>query len=105
MTKSKLYGKDIITRQSFKIAATELGGHALFLEPSEEKLDTITVDQAQKYIDEGHFAPGSMLPKIEAVIQYIKNGEISTASGKKVIITSLSELSDCIEGLAGTTIE
>jgi len=42
---------------------------------NEEYLDTISVDEAKKYMDENQFAPGSMLPKFEAGISFIEKGE------------------------------
>jgi len=41
--------------------------------PEQKTLDTITVEQAQQYITEGHFAPGSMLPKVEAIVDFVKS--------------------------------
>jgi carbamate kinase len=49
-------------------------------------------------MEEGHFKPGSMKPKIEAIIQFLENG------GKKAIITSPENLLKAMEGEAGTTI-
>ncbi len=60
-----------------------------------DKMDHI---QAQKYIEEGHFAPGSMLPKIESCVEFIKNG------GDMAIITDPPNISRAIRGETGTTI-
>jgi carbamate kinase len=60
-----------------------------------DKMDHI---QAQRYIEEGHFAPGSMLPKIESCVEFIKNG------GEKAIITDPPNLSRALNGETGTTI-
>ena len=57
-----------------------------FGKPDQKQLDTITLDQAKKYMEEGHFASGSMGPKVQACISYIENG------GKETIITEASEL-------------
>lgn len=54
---------------------------------NEQKLSHVTVDELEVYKAEGHFAPGSMLPKIEAAIQFAKNNP-----GKEAIITSLESL-------------
>ena len=62
-------------------------------------LDKLTVSDAKKYINEGHFAKGSMLPKIEACIDFV-NGD----SSKKAIIGSLEEASLAIKGESGTII-
>lgn len=56
---------------------------------NEEKLTNVTVADLEKYKAEGHFAPGSMLPKIEAAIQFAKNNP-----GKQAVITSLECLGE-----------
>ncbi len=53
-----------------------------FGKPNEEKIAHMTMAQAEQYITEGHFAPGSMLPKIQSALRFLKSG------GKEVIITS-----------------
>ena len=60
---------------------------------NEQKLTHVTVEALEVYKSEGHFAPGSMLPKIEAAIQFAKNNP-----GKQAIITSL----ECLGKLNGT---
>jgi carbamate kinase len=70
-----------------------------FNQPDMKALDHLNLEELRKYKEAGEFAPGSMLPKIEAVEQFIVNG------GKKAIITSPGCLSDAVKGLAGTTIE
>ena len=57
-----------------------------FNTPDEQQLDEITVAEANKYLDEGHFAEGSMAPKVRAAIQFIENG------GKRCVITESSQL-------------
>src|SRR5574344_1923762 len=42
-----------------------------FGKPNEKKLDSITTEEAKKYMEEGHFAPGSMLPKIQAIVDFV----------------------------------
>ena len=69
-----------------------------FGKPGEKALDYMTLEEATRYKKEGHFAPGSMLPKIEAVVRYLKSG------GKKAIITSPGNIEDALEGRKGTTI-
>ena len=56
-------------------------------QPNQEKLETVTVSQLRQYIGENQFAPGSMLPKIEATIDFVEQGD-----GRKAIITSLQNL-------------
>jgi carbamate kinase len=57
-----------------------------FGKPDQTALDLITVDQAENYLSEGHFAAGSMGPKIKAAINFIRNG------GKETIITESTQL-------------
>ena len=65
----------------------------------EKTLDKLSVNEAQKYIDEGHFAKGSMLPKVEACLDFVRNNP-----SKKAIIGSLEEAQDAINGKTGTVI-
>ncbi len=69
-----------------------------FGKPDQKGLDTITVKEAKKYIEEGHFAPGSMLPKIEAAILFLEYG------GKEAVITDPKHLREAAHGSAGTHI-
>lgn len=69
-----------------------------FKKKNQKGIDIASVDEMQKYADEGHFAPGSMGPKIESAIRFIREG------GKKAIITSYEYLMDALEGKAGTHI-
>lgn len=66
-----------------------------FGKPNKAPLDKITVEEAEKYMAEGHFAPGSMYPKIQAACLFAKLNP-----GKRAIITSLFT---CLEALAGQT--
>lgn len=70
-----------------------------FGKPSEEWLDTLTPEMANKYIEEGQFAPGSMLPKVEAALAFAKS-----APGRKALITSLEKAKEGIDGQTGTLI-
>ena len=69
-----------------------------FGKPNQKDLDVITLAEAKQYIEEGHFAPGSMLPKMQAAIQFIEDG------GKKSIITSPEFISKAVDGETGTHI-
>ena len=69
-----------------------------FGKSDETPLDSITAAQAKAYLDQGHFAPGSMLPKIEAVLSFLKRG------GKRAIITNPESLANAIMGETGTHI-
>lgn len=70
-----------------------------FGKPDQEWLSDLTVDQAEKYIEENQFAKGSMLPKIEAAIRFAKSGE-----GRKTLITLLDKAAEGISGKTGTVI-
>ena len=59
----------------------------------------MTVDEAKAYIAEGQFAPGSMLPKVEAAIKFVES-----KPGRRAIITSLDKAVEALEGRAGTTV-
>ena len=70
-----------------------------FNTPDQQDLDVLTVAEAAQYIEEGQFAPGSMLPKVEACIAYLQ----AYPEGK-AIITSLENAAEAIEGESGTLI-
>jgi carbamate kinase len=61
-------------------------------------IDKITAAELEAHANNGHFPAGSMGPKVESVIRYLKNG------GKQAIITSFEYLTDALEGKAGTLI-
>ena len=67
--------------------------------PQQQWLDTITVDQARQYCREGHFAPGSMLPKVQAAMAFA-----ASKPGRRALITLLEKARDGIEGRTGTVI-
>ncbi|MFA6234539.1 MAG: carbamate kinase [Bacteroidota bacterium] len=69
-----------------------------FKKPTQRGLDRVTVDELQRYFDDGQFPPGSMGPKVESAIRFIRDG------GKEVIITSFEFLTAAIEGTDGTHI-
>lgn len=66
--------------------------------PDQEDISSLTVEEAETYIAAGEFGKGSMEPKVQAAINFIKGG------GKRVIITSLERLQEAIRGEAGTII-
>jgi carbamate kinase len=81
------------------LIATDVEGAALhFGKPEQEFLRTLTLDQADRYMKEGHFPAGSMGPKVEAAVQFIKSG------GKRAVITSVQGIKDAVAGKAGTEI-
>ncbi|MBU3189116.1 carbamate kinase [Clostridium bowmanii] len=67
--------------------------------PDQKELTQITIDELNSYITEGQFAPGSMLPKVEACKKFIMNNKDKTA-----IIASLSKAKEALKGLSGTKI-
>ncbi|MEM4756637.1 MAG: carbamate kinase [Desulfurococcaceae archaeon] len=66
--------------------------------PDAKPINTMTVEDALKYYNEGHFKPGSMGPKIMAAIRFAKN------SGKIAIIAHLNKALEALRGLSGTRI-
>lgn len=70
-----------------------------FGKPEEKWLDELTIEEAERYIGEGHFAPGSMLPKVQAAMRFAQ-----TKPGRKALITSLEKAKEGIEGKTGTII-
>ena len=70
-----------------------------FKKPNQIDIDTLSVADAHRYIAEGHFAPGSMLPKIEAALRFVES-----KSGRRAIITSLDKAVEALNGKAGTTL-
>ncbi|MBQ9272736.1 MAG: carbamate kinase, partial [Mogibacterium sp.] len=67
--------------------------------PDQKWLDDLTVEEAKKYIAEGQFAPGSMLPKIEAAVKFAES-----KPGRTALITLLEKAKDGINGKTGTRI-
>ena len=70
-----------------------------FNKPDQQWLSDITTDEARKYIAEGQFAPGSMLPKIEAAVKFAES-----KPGRVALITLLEKAKDGINGITGTRI-
>ncbi len=71
-----------------------------FKKPNQQDLSRMTVVEAEKYIEEGHFAPGSMLPKVMAAVKFVKSHP-----ERRAIITSLYKSMDALNGLTGTIIQ
>ena len=107
------YGADAVIDKDFASAklAEIIGADFLFIltavdkvslnfkKPNEQFLDKVTVAEAEEYVKQGHFAPGSMLPKVEAGIMFVKSGE-----GKKAVIGALEKAAQALEGKSGTLI-
>ncbi len=66
--------------------------------PQQRAIDVMTVSEAKQYMAEGHFAKGSMYPKIQAIIWFLEAG------GKEAIITDPPHLMEALEGKTGTRI-
>ena len=65
--------------------------------PDQKSLDEMSVEEAEKYCGEGHFAPGSMLPKVKAAISFAK-------TGGSAIIASLENAGKAVKGESGTVV-
>lgn len=70
-----------------------------YKKPDQKDLDKLTVSETRKYMAEGQFAPGSMLPKVEAAVKFVES-----KPGRITIITSLDKAVEALDGKAGTTI-
>ncbi len=81
------------------VVATDISKVSLnFNTPEQVDLDRISISEAEKYMEEGHFAEGSMGPKIRASIRFLKDG------GRNVVICSPSQIAGALAGEAGTVI-
>ena len=67
--------------------------------PEQEMLGRLTPDVLRGHADDGHFASGSMGPKVEAAARFVERG------GRRSVITSLEHLGDAVAGRAGTVVE
>ena len=70
-----------------------------FRKPDQKDLDKVTVAEVKEYMAQGHFAPGSMLPKMEAAVRFAES-----KAGRRAVITSLDKAVEALNGTAGTTI-
>jgi carbamate kinase len=94
---SRLLANDI--GANLLIISTDVEQVALnFGKDNETRLDRMTVEEAKRYYDEGHFAPGSMGPKVLAGIAFIEGG------GEEVIITNPESIGRALDGKTGTRI-
>lgn len=69
-------------------------------QPDQEDLGSLTPEEAERFAAEGHFAPGSMLPKVQAAVKFARS-----KPGRTAIITSLYSAVDALEGKTGTHIQ
>ncbi len=81
------------------IISTDVDKVALnFGTPEQVDIDRMTAEECRRYLGEGHFAPGSMLPKVESALTFLENG------GTEVIITQPHHLEGALQGISGTHI-
>lgn len=111
--RGQLHGIDAVIDKDLasELLATRLGSDTLIIltavdnvylnygKKNQTKSEAINIDEAEEYLSQGHFGVGSMQPKIEASIRFLKNG------GKKVIITSPRLVEKALRGKAGTVIK
>lgn len=109
---NKLFGIDAVVDKDYSAAllAGDLQADTLIIStgvdhiclnygtPEEKALKQITVSETKQYIEEGHFAAGSMLPKIKAIIRFLEQG------GQKAIIAQPHNLKQALQGETGTTV-
>ena len=69
-----------------------------FGKPNQQDLEWVSIKEAKQWIDEGQFAPGSMLPKVQSAIRFVEG-----RPGRKAIISSLDKAKEAILGNTGTT--
>ncbi len=69
-----------------------------FGQPNQEWLDRMTLAEARQYLEEGHFAPGSMYPKIKAIVDFLERG------GKEALITNPENIERALAGETGTRV-
>lgn len=91
---------ELIQADAFIILTGVDNVYVNFNQPDQKKLEEVTVSELERYIEEKQFAPGSMLPKVEAAIEFVQNSQ-----GGETIITSLENLAGVIEGNAGTVVK
>lgn len=107
-----LEGRDAVVDKDAAscVLACELGASVLikstsvdkvsldFKTPEQVDIDLMNAEECRRYLDEGHFAPGSMQPKIEAALAFLQQG------GERVIITQPHHLEKALHGIYGTHI-
>lgn len=82
------------------VIATDVAHAAIgFGTPQERQLDQVTPAELRSYAEQGHFASGSMGPKVEAAIRFAEGG------GCRAVITSLDRITDAAQGKAGTVVQ
>jgi carbamate kinase len=89
-------GEDLAAE--FTIFTNTDGAKLNYGKPNQKDLRLLTADEAKRLLDKGHFAPGSMGPKIQAAINFVRGG------GKKAYITAVDSFRETLAGKAGTSI-
>ncbi|MEM4288291.1 MAG: carbamate kinase [Candidatus Caldarchaeum sp.] len=87
---------ELIQASRFIILTDVDGAYLDFGKPTQRRLEKVSAQEMKKYLEQGHFGSGSMLPKVLACIRFVEAG------GKEAIIAELSQLKEAIEGRAGT---
>ena len=72
-----------------------------FNKPDQRELPSMTLAEAQEYIAQGQFAPGSMLPKVQSCMEFVE----SNSHGGTALITSLARAAEALDGKTGTVVE
>ena len=67
--------------------------------PEAHPIESVTLDELTAYADAGHFASGSMGPKVEAALRFVRAG------GRRSVITDLSRIAAAVDGGVGTVVE
>jgi len=96
---SELLAEEIDADMLIILTAVEKA-YVNFGKENQEALSEVTVEEMKKHVADGQFAPGSMLPKVEAAIRFAQS-----KPGRKALITLLEKAKDGIEGKTGTTIQ
>jgi carbamate kinase len=89
---NQIFAEMLIILTSIEKVAVNFG------KPNQKLIDEMTTSEAEEYLRQGHFPPGSMGPKIEAAIDFLRNG------GTKVVISSIEKAAEAVFGNAGTVI-
>ena len=72
-----------------------------FNKPDQQELPSMTLAEAEEYIKQGQFAPGSMLPKVQSCMEFVEN----STNGGTALITSLTRAAEALDGKTGTVVE
>ena len=94
---SAVLARDIGAQELYILTSTDKVA-LNFNKPNQRDVDSMTVAEAESYAADGHFPPGSMGPKIEAALTFLKSG------GERVVICALENLAQALDGKAGTHI-